>query len=302
VEVVRRIFRMYADDGLGTNRIARQLNNEGIPGRRGGPWNYGTISYMLRNEKYVGHNVFNHLSYRLSKERRANPPELWIRADNAFDAIIDPEIFERAQIVFRNHTDKRLLASLREHVRKRGRLYVSALDYDKSLPLADMVQRRFGSLRHAYNLIGYTPPNCYDDIPTFSRSRVCAGDTVDTVCRWMMELGGEGEGDRRDRLIRISPDCLMFVAVVSYRPRRRSSSWFLTIRSTLQANLILVVRLNRENNAPMDYFLIPRDAYPKRWLRFRTEDGAPFSAYRSDDLKALVSPLLEQAQNQPKAI
>jgi hypothetical protein len=103
-------------------------------------------------------------------------------------------------------------------------------------------------------------------------------------------------------LIRISPNCLMFVAVVSYRPRRRSSSWFLTIRSTLQANLILVVRLNRENNAPMDYFLIPRDAYPKRWLRFRTEDGAPFSAYRSDDLKALVSPLLEQAQNQPKAI
>ena len=52
-EVVRRIFRMYLD-GMGSERIMRVLNAEGIPAPEGGPWNAGTIMMMLRNEKYAG--------------------------------------------------------------------------------------------------------------------------------------------------------------------------------------------------------------------------------------------------------
>jgi DNA invertase Pin-like site-specific DNA recombinase len=296
VEVVRRIFRMYTE-GVGTNGIAKQLNSEGIPGRHGRPWNYSTVGYMLQNEKYAGHNIFGRFTYRLRTGRRTNPPELWIRADNAFEAIVDQETFEQAQQVFKKHTDRRLLSSLRAHARKKGRLYVSNLNHDAKLPWAQIVQTHFGSLRNAYNLIGYTPPTSYDDVPTFSRSRVCAGDTVDTICRWMMELGGAGEGDRRDRLIPVAPGVLLFVAVISYKPRPRSSSWHLAVRESLKADVILLVRLDKNNSSPLDYFLIPRDVYPKRWLRLRTEDGAPYIAYRSDNLRSLIYPFLQNTMS-----
>lgn len=52
--VVRRIFRMYLE-GYPLNGIARQLNDEAVPGVRGeARWCGTTISRLLENEKYKG--------------------------------------------------------------------------------------------------------------------------------------------------------------------------------------------------------------------------------------------------------
>ena len=40
-----------------------------------------TIDNVLRNEKYLGHNVYNRHSFKLQKGCVENPPELWIRRD-----------------------------------------------------------------------------------------------------------------------------------------------------------------------------------------------------------------------------
>lgn len=53
-EIVQRIFSMYAD-GLGTFKIARRLENEGIKTKRyKNGWSASVILKILRNEKYVG--------------------------------------------------------------------------------------------------------------------------------------------------------------------------------------------------------------------------------------------------------
>ncbi len=53
-EIVRRIFRMYADD-IGTFKIARKLEEEGIKTKRyKNGWSNTVILRILRNEKYVG--------------------------------------------------------------------------------------------------------------------------------------------------------------------------------------------------------------------------------------------------------
>lgn len=52
--VVRYIFRLYLQDGLGIRRIAGQLNDEGIPTRRGGRWSMVTVRDLLRNRVYLG--------------------------------------------------------------------------------------------------------------------------------------------------------------------------------------------------------------------------------------------------------
>ena len=52
-KVVRRIYTSYLE-GKGVARIARELNNEGIPTVGKGKWHNSTIVLILKNEKYKG--------------------------------------------------------------------------------------------------------------------------------------------------------------------------------------------------------------------------------------------------------
>jgi DNA invertase Pin-like site-specific DNA recombinase len=52
--VVRYIFRLYLQDGLGIRLIARRLNEEGYRTRRGGNWSMVSIRDILRNRVYLG--------------------------------------------------------------------------------------------------------------------------------------------------------------------------------------------------------------------------------------------------------
>ena len=52
--LVRLIFRLYAQEGLGIRLVAKRLNAEGYRTRRGGNWSMVTIRDLLRNRTYVG--------------------------------------------------------------------------------------------------------------------------------------------------------------------------------------------------------------------------------------------------------
>ncbi len=53
--VVRRIFADYLA-GLGTGRIARALNIEGVASKNGRSWSQPMVLYLLRNPLYCGYN------------------------------------------------------------------------------------------------------------------------------------------------------------------------------------------------------------------------------------------------------
>jgi DNA invertase Pin-like site-specific DNA recombinase len=52
--VVRYMFRMYLQEGIGIRLIARRLNEEGLRTRRGGNWSMVSIRDILRNRVYLG--------------------------------------------------------------------------------------------------------------------------------------------------------------------------------------------------------------------------------------------------------
>ena len=52
--VVRYIYRMYLQEGMGIRLIARRLNEEGLRTRRGGNWSMVSIRDILRNRVYLG--------------------------------------------------------------------------------------------------------------------------------------------------------------------------------------------------------------------------------------------------------
>jgi site-specific DNA recombinase len=123
-EIVRKIFDLYVSSHMGEKAIVNYLNEEGIPSPKSGEWGYmekgvlfpdggiwgiTTIQKILQNEAYTGRNVFskytvqkvyldiNNMENR-TKRLRQKDKEDWNRIeDPLWDAIIDDEIFEKAQ-------------------------------------------------------------------------------------------------------------------------------------------------------------------------------------------------------------
>ena len=87
VETVRRMFRMFVYEEKHQREIAAILNKEQIRTDLGRRWTAGSVQQVLTNEKYIGNNVFNRASAKLTNKRIANPPEMWVRAIGAFPAI-----------------------------------------------------------------------------------------------------------------------------------------------------------------------------------------------------------------------
>ena len=86
--LVVRIFQLCLD-GLGAKEIARVLNDEHIPAGKSKRWSAQRILYILRNERYTGTQVWN----------AADDADQVIRSKNAHPAIIESEVFQRAQVL-----------------------------------------------------------------------------------------------------------------------------------------------------------------------------------------------------------
>ena len=108
-EIVRRIFRMYAD-GANPSRIAFTLNEEGVPGPRGRLWSEGCIN----GQRKRGLGVLNNTMYRgllvYGRRRmvtdpvtnrpqpRRTPESDWIVKEMPSLRIVDEELWQRAQL------------------------------------------------------------------------------------------------------------------------------------------------------------------------------------------------------------
>src|SRR5690606_15862400 len=82
VRTVRRIYDLFVSQGRPEGEIAHLLNAEGIRTDFGRLWTRSTVHQVLTNEKYVGHNVFNRVSFKLKQKRITNPPDMLVRRDN----------------------------------------------------------------------------------------------------------------------------------------------------------------------------------------------------------------------------
>ena len=68
------------------------------------------FTQVLTNEKYVGNNVYNRVSFKLKKKRVANPADIWIRAVGAFEPIVSRDLCEAAQGTTKGRTAASLTA------------------------------------------------------------------------------------------------------------------------------------------------------------------------------------------------
>ncbi|CAM5794678.1 recombinase family protein [Brevibacillus borstelensis] len=113
-DIVRMIFEMYVNKGMGEKAIVRYLNGENeskkaIPSYRGGVWGITSVQRILQNENYTGYNIYgrhtvetayNDLSDLMNRGKKLvqKPKTEWERTSfQTHEAIISKEIFDRAQ-------------------------------------------------------------------------------------------------------------------------------------------------------------------------------------------------------------
>lgn len=99
-KIVQSIYRMYIE-GLSEYSIAKKLMEEGVPSPAGKEkWYRTTVKSILQNEKYRGSALLQKTFTEdfLTKKHRKNEgqlPQYWI--EKSHEAIISPEIFDKAQ-------------------------------------------------------------------------------------------------------------------------------------------------------------------------------------------------------------
>jgi DNA invertase Pin-like site-specific DNA recombinase len=166
VAIVREIYRQFTREVKRESDIAQWLQDQGIVTETGRPWTRGMVYQILTNEKYIGNNVYNHISFKLKKKRVRNTPDMWVRSDGAFKAAVDPESFFVARGIIqeraRTYSNDEMLAKLRHLLGQNGELSARTIDDADGMPTSAGYRHRFGSLIDAYKLVGYDPGRDYE--------------------------------------------------------------------------------------------------------------------------------------------
>ncbi|UOF90728.1 recombinase family protein [Fodinisporobacter ferrooxydans] len=95
-EIVKRIFHMFVNEGLGYYSIAKKLNEEGIPSRQNKEWSLRSVKLMLANPVYIGTLAWNRIDSS-KKKRESKDENEWIVIPNAHPAIIDQDTWDIVQ-------------------------------------------------------------------------------------------------------------------------------------------------------------------------------------------------------------
>lgn len=301
IETVRRIYRLFVLELRSEREIATILNVEGRKTDLGRAWNRAVVRQILVNEKYIGNNVYNRVSFKLKKTRVVNPPEMLVRRDGAFEAIVDPGLFAAAQSILaeraRRFSDDQLLDLLRSLLASRGTLSGMIIDEVEDMPSTAAYRSRFGSLLRAYELIDYQPARDYRYVETNRQLRLMHPDVLARTVAGIEGIGGEVIVDELTDLLVVNRE--LTIAIVIARCRRTEAGslrWRIRLDAGLRPDITVVVRLEPDNATVRDHYLLPWiDVGAKLNIGMAEDNGVMLDAYRVDDLAPLYHMLRRHA-------
>jgi DNA invertase Pin-like site-specific DNA recombinase len=291
VDNVRWMYRSFVKDGKLEREIADVLNQRGVTTDLGRPWTRGSVHQVLINEKYIGNNVWNRGSFKLKKTRVRNSPEMWIRAERAFEPIVERSLFDEAQAIIRERfhklSNEEMLEALQRLLQDRGYLSGLIIDETEQLPSSSAYQSRFGSLLRAYELVGFTPDRDYRYIEINRALRRMYPQIVADTISGIESAGGSVVQDTATDLLNINGEFTASIVVVRCRTTAAGSHrWQIRFDVGLWPDITVAIRMDRGNQAPLDYYLLPRIDMTAPRLRLAEDNGVSLDAYRFDSLES----------------
>ena len=292
VATVRWIYRAFVKKGKTEPEIAALLNARGVLTDFGRPWTRGTVHQVLINEKYIGNNVWNRRSFKLKEKHVRNSPDLWVRADGAFEPLVDRSQFEAAQAIIRRRsqrlTDEEMLALLRQTLERRGYLSGIVIDEAEGMPSSSAYQSRFGSLLQAYHLVGFTPERDYRYIQINRVLRGMHPGIVKETVAGIEAAAGWATTDPETDLLTVNGEFTVSIVIVRCRETTGGSlRWHIRLDTGLHPDITVAVRMDRANRERFDYYLLPMLDMEFRRLRLGEHNGMALDCFRFDTLEPL---------------
>jgi len=289
VELVRRIYRMFVEDGRSERHIAATLNTEGIATDFGRSWTRASVHQILTNEKYIGNNVFNKVSFKLKQRRVVNPREMWVRAESAYPSIIDSALFERARAIVdaraRHYSDEELLSLLQTLLDQQGMLSGMVIDEREDMPSSSIYRHRFGSLLRAYELIGYDAGRDYRYIEINRALRRAHPQIVAEIVAGVQRVGGAAAQDPVSELLSINGEFTASVVIArSFKTSSGALRWRIRLDVGLVPDMTIAIRMDERNVAPLDYYVLPSIDMNTPRLKLAEQNGLSLDAYRFESL------------------
>lgn len=292
VATVRRIYEMFTVAYRTEAEIAALLNAEGVVGESGRAWTRGIVHQILTNEKYVGNNVYNRMSFKLKQKRVANTPDMWVRAQSVFEAVVEPRIFEVARQIIedrsRRLTDDEMLARLCRVLDQKQTLSGLIIDEMDDMPSSAAYRHRFGSLVRAYKLVGFIPSRDYAYIETNRVLRSVFSDVVDATIAGIERAGGSVQCDPETDLLTINDEFSASIVIARCQQTPGGANrWKVRFDAGLNPDITVAARMDPSNKAVLDYYLLPRIDFQAATLRIADDNGIFLDAYRFETLESL---------------
>lgn len=158
IAVVRRIFRSFVKKRQLPKDIAKALNSEQISSPNNKKWVSSSIISILNNELYIGTMVYNKTAQKLQSKTTHNPKDQWVRKENAFEGIVEKELFHQAQAILntreqerlRKYSDEDMLSKLKKLYEKCGIVSARQISARKDMVSAAVYSKHFLSLDMAF--------------------------------------------------------------------------------------------------------------------------------------------------------
>jgi hypothetical protein len=285
---------MFVQEEQSERKIAEGLNQRGILSDLGRPWTRASIHQILTNEKYIGNNIFNRVSYKLKQHRIVNQPDTWVRANGVFPSIVDRALFERARAIIdrrgNQYSDEELLSLLQRILEEEGSLSGLIIDEREEMPSSSLYRHRFGSLLRAYSLIGYAPDRDYRYIEVNRHIRESFPALLAEIKSGFEKAGGHVVCGPLSQLLSVNGEFTASIVLArSFETPAGALRWQIRFDTGLAPDITVAIRLDRSNERPLDYYILP--SIDMNASRIRMAEDNPFSldAYRFESLEFLYS-------------
>jgi DNA invertase Pin-like site-specific DNA recombinase len=263
VQVVREIYRMLVSEKRSVHAIARELNRRGVAYIGGSKWHPKTVGIILTHPKYAGCHVFNRTSYKLFTPSVRLPKSEWILKPNAFESVVDETTFAEAQKVLANRTinksDADVLDDLRALLASEGKLSIALIQNSPDVPSPASYARRFGTMQHAYELIGYGRSAQFGPLDVGHRTRALRRELVaQIVGMFPDDISIVSRNGRWRSLLRLHKGLMISLIIARcVRPWKDAVRWRIDAIRYESQLVTLLARLDECNRSFLDFHILP---------------------------------------------
>ncbi|EDS7168079.1 recombinase family protein, partial [Salmonella enterica] len=292
VNIVNKIFDMFNLEEKPERVIASELNRNKITAENGTEWTRGKIHQILTNEKYIGNNVYNKISFKLKQKYIINPENEWIRYDGAYEPIVSVEKFNLAREIIKNRSiifsEDELLEKLHSLLIKKGRLSGLLIDEEELLPSSSVYRARFGSLLRVYRLVGYNPKSDYSWLDTKKYLQGINRKMSDKLIENIYLSDGWVSDAHDNGLLNVNDEFTLLIQTIRCQKKQTGGlRWKIKFHHTIAPDVSIAARMDSLNTTVIDYYIFPSIDLLLNNKELKEQNHFTLDMYRFEDLHPL---------------